>query len=153
MKHIFTILLLSSSILLADTMSVQVKNTYMRTTPSFLGKKIIQLKYADAVSVNKEQNNWINVFFPDKNKNGWIHSSALSNKRIVLKESTASTNQVASKSEIVMAGKGFSKEVEDEYKQQNKSLNYTLVDKIEKTAVSNTSLLKFAKNGSLHLTN
>ena len=121
MKRIFALSILSSCILFADTMSVQVKNTYLRTTPSFLGKKITQLNYADKVTVKKEQNSWINIYSPLKNKSGWVHSSALSNDRIILKGSDDAA-QDASKSEIVMAGKGFSKEVESQYKQQKTDL-------------------------------
>ncbi len=150
MKIIPVLPLLFSGVLFAQTMSVQVKNTYLRTSPSFLGKKITQLKYADKVTVNKERNSWINVYAPAKNKNGWIHSSALSNKRIMLKQSE-STGHVASKSEIVMAGKGFSKEVESQYKQRNSSLNYRLVDQIERLTISNDRIIRFAQKGSLNL--
>ncbi len=152
MKRILALSILSSCILFADTMSVQVKNTYLRTTPSFLGKKITQLNYADKVTVNKEQNSWINIYSPLKNKSGWVHSSALSNDRIVLKGSDDAA-QDASKSEIVMAGKGFSKEVESQYKQQNRSLNYKLVDQMEKSTIKSENIVKFAKNGSLNLNN
>ena len=51
-----------------------------------------------------------------------------------------------------MAGKGFNKQVEDEYKKDNTALNFSLVDKIEKSKpLSRKSLSAFASYGKLKI--
>lgn len=155
MKLLLTILILSlNTFLLAkETMSVQVKNTVLRASPSFLGKKITNLKYGDSVNINAIKKDWANIFAPDIKKSGWLHISSLSDKQIILKQSDLKVQTSASSGEIVMAGKGFSKNVEENYKKNNKHLNYKLVDNLESQNVSTNEIIRFAKNGKLNLSN
>jgi SH3-like domain-containing protein len=66
-------------------MSVQVKKGDMRATPQFLGKIVSTLSYGDRVEVLESRESWLRVAPSGKNVTGWMHSSALSEKRIVLK--------------------------------------------------------------------
>lgn len=136
-----------------NTVSVQVKSTVLRDKPSFLGKKLANLKYAQTVKLQKQQGAWAKVFVNNLKKNGWLHSSALSDKRIVLKQNGYNVGTSASSGEIIMAGKGFSKEVEDQYRATHRNLNYTLVDAVERQSISNHTLQKFASNGKLTVNN
>ena len=52
---------LSSSLLNAEFLSVQVKQTVLRDKPSFLGKSIAKLSYADQVESAATQNDWSKV--------------------------------------------------------------------------------------------
>ena len=64
-------------------MSVQVKNGQIRATPSFLGKVVAPLSYGDRVQVLETRNDWMNVTGPG-GQSGWVHSSALTKKKIVM---------------------------------------------------------------------
>lgn len=154
MKLVLTLFILFSNVLLAKDkmMSVQVKDTILRTQPSFLGKKITNLKYGDTVQVKSTKKEWNKVFVQNIQKSGWLHISALTNKRVILAKSDLSIQTTASSGEIIMAGKGFSKSVENSYSKSHKYLNYKLVDKIESQNINTNKIIQFAEEGKLNLT-
>ena len=136
----------------AGTLSVQVKQTILRAKPSFLGKAIAKLSYAQKVQETSLKNGWYFVKSLDSGIKGWVHSSALSAKTIALSSSDKVSNTDVSQSEVLMAGKGFNKQVEEEYKKKNNSLNFSLVDKIERSnPVSRKSLNSFVNYGKLKI--
>jgi hypothetical protein len=55
----------------------------------------------------------------------------------------------ASGAEVALAGKGFSKEVEAEYKKQNRELDYTWVDWMGQQTLTAEQLVQFLKQGGL----
>ena len=130
-------------------MSVQVKEGQLRAKPSFLGKIVAMLSYGDRVAVLEEQADWMRVSLErDNNLNGWIHTSALTKKKIELK--AGSEVAQVSDSEVVIAGKGFTSQVEQEFKLANRNLDYTWIDKMEKEfVVSQNEIQNFLKAGGL----
>jgi len=81
---------------------------------------------------------------------GWIHKSALTQKKLVLSPGSGSTS--VSGDEIVLAGKGFNAQVEEQFKQQNQNLNYGWIDKMERNfAVPQQAMQQFLKDGALSL--
>ncbi len=145
-------LFLLPNVVSAELLSVQVEQVFLRDKPSFLGKNGVRLQYAEQVENEKAENGWNYVKSLQNGSKGWVHTSALSEKTIVLNASQKLSNSSVSQSEVLMAGKGFNKQVETEYKKQNSKLNFTLVDTIEKSNRVNTQeLIVFAKNGKLNL--
>ena len=131
----------------AETMmSVQVKETKVRATPTFMGKILATLVYGDRVKVLEEQRGWSKVEAPSGN--GWVSSSALSKKRIVLQAGAKDVDSGASSSEVALAGKGFNEQVEDQYKKDTK-LDYTWVDRMETFVHLPSELISFLQNGGL----
>jgi len=151
-KLIFIFLLVCSpTFIYAELLSVQVKKTFLRAKPSFLSKVIVKMSYAQQVQSQRVKGSWNLVKSIPNGTLGWVHSSALSEKTIVLRSSGKLEDSSVSQSEVLMAGKGFNKEVENEYKQQVQ-LNYKLVDTIEKSqSISKSQLIRFAKNGKLSI--
>lgn len=131
----------------AKEMSVQVRDGQLRNRASFLGAVTATVAYGDRVTVNQSQAGWSEVSIAGKT--GWIHDSALTTKRVVLASGTGDARTGASGEEVALAGKGFSKEVEAEYKKQNKDLDYTWVDWMGQQKVSNEQLVQFLKQGEL----
>lgn len=135
-------------------MSVSVKETPLRTTPTFLGKIVTVLQYTDRVEVLEERSGWARVRLSGAQSahsmQGWVHMSALSKKNIVLQAGDSNVQQSASSGEIALAGKGFNEQVEAEYKQQN-NLDYTMVDRMEQFTVSVEEILLFVEEGALSL--
>ncbi len=80
---------------------------------------------------------------------GWIHESALTPKRVVMSSGTDDARIGASGEEVALAGKGFSSEVEAEYKKQNKDIDYTWVDWMGRQTVPDAQLVQFLKQGDL----
>ena len=133
----------------AKEMSVQVRDGQLRNRASFLGTVTGAVAYGDRVTVNQTQAGWCEVATA-AGKSGWIHESALTPKKVVLSGGTpdARVGSVGSE-EVALAGKGFSKEVEAEYKKQNKDIDYTWVDWMGKQKVSGEQLVQFLKQGDL----
>jgi uncharacterized protein YgiM (DUF1202 family) len=128
-------------------MSVTVKETQVRATPSYLGRILAVLAYGDRVDVIAEQGGWARVRLPSGE--GWVHLSALSSKRIVLQSGSQNVGTGASSSEVALAGKGFNQEVEDKYRQDNQ-LDYTWVDRMGAFTVSPEEVLAFLEEGDLN---
>ena len=133
----------------AKEMSVQVRDGQLRNRASFLGTVVGTVAYGDRVTVNQTQAGWCEVAKADGAK-GWIHESALTPKKVVLASGTTDARvQSVGSEEVALAGKGFSKEVEAEYKKQNKNVDYTWVDWMGQQTVSSERLVEFLKQGNL----
>ena len=130
-------------------MSVQVKKGTVRSTPSFLSRIIASLNYGDQVVVKAEHNSWSKIDVPGIYTEAWIHSSALSNKKIVLKPGASDVEQAASNDELTLAGRGFNQEVEKEFKSQNPRMDFTWIDRMEMMVVSQNEIQAFVKDGEL----
>ena len=132
----------------AKEMSVQVRDGQLRNRASFLGAVTGTVAYGDRVTVNQTQAGWCEVSIAGKT--GWIHESALTPKRVVLASGAGDARvQSVGSEEVALAGKGFSKEVEAEYKKQNQNVDYTWVDWMGKQKVPNEQLVQFLKQGEL----
>jgi SH3-like domain-containing protein len=151
-KTMIASVVLLPTLLCAEIVSVHVKQTLLRTNPSFVSPSLSTLTYAEQVESQKSENGWKYVTSLKSGTLGWVHESALSSKTIVLQNTSKLSNTSVSQSEVLMAGKGFNKEVEKEYKKQHTTLNFTLVDQIEKTpSLQPQQLTTFANNGKLSL--
>lgn len=129
------------------TMSVQVRSSQLRGTPSFLGQVLAELAHGDQVITGEQRGDWIRV--QKGAREGWMHSTALTTRQIILNPGSADVERAASSSEIALAGKGFSASVEAEYRRQNRSLNYSGVDRMESRTVSAEELSRFVRDGGL----
>ncbi len=132
----------------AKEMSVQVRDGQLRNRASFLGAVTGAVAYGDRVTVNQTQAGWCEVATAS-GATGWIHESALTPKRVVMSSGAADTRSGASGEEVALAGKGFSKEVEAEYKKGNAKIDYAWVDWMGKQTVPPEQLVQFLKQGDL----
>lgn len=129
-------------------MSVEVKSTDMRATASFFGTITGPLKYGDRVTVLESNGAWIKVRHNDSKREGWINGNVLTKKRVVL-TAGAATDTGASSGELAIAGKGFNKEVEGNFKAQHKDIDFAWVDRMVSFKNDSASLEKFVKEGGL----
>lgn len=134
---------------MSEMMSVQIKKCQLRNQPSFLGKIVTELKYGDKVSVEEEKKSWLKVLPESQNSNGWVHTSALTTKEIVLKPNSSDVENAASNDEIALAGKGFNEQVEQKFKQNNKDIDFAWVDRMEEIVVSQEKKQSFLSEGGL----
>lgn len=145
----FVALMVAAGGVAADSMSVQIRDGIVRNKASFLGASVAPVAYGDRVEVLASQGDWRQVQLAS-GAVGWIHSSALTPKRVVL--TAADHNDVrlaAAGEEVALAGKGFSEEVEKEYKKQNRALDYSWVDRMEKWKISDDQAARFLREGGL----
>lgn len=145
---LLSILLLNATADAQKVMSIQVKESQLRATPSHLGKIVAKVSYGDRVTVSEERGDWKKVSL-NKKSQGWIHNSALTSKQIALRAGQGNVGTSVSSNEIALAGKGFSKEVEAQYRQNNKNLDYTWLNRMEAIKVSPNQMEDFIVVGRL----
>lgn len=131
------------------TYQVQVRETSLRATPSFLGRIIAVVRYGEQVSVLEGKGTWKRVTVSATRKTGWLHGSALTAKALALRSGTQGVRTGAGSSEVALAGKGFNEQVEREFRKKNVSLNFTWVDRMETYRVSPAQMQAFLEGGSL----
>lgn len=129
-------------------MSVQVKNSQLRTAPSFLGSPTASVSYGEQVQVLQEQGDWAEVSGA-AGKKGWIHQSALSQKKIVLNASGKDAEVAASGDELALAGKGFNADIEAKFRAGHRDVDFVWVDKMEAMNVTPAEMVVFLKDGGL----
>jgi SH3-like domain-containing protein len=130
------------------TMSVQVQNGQLRAAPSFLAASVASVQYGDAVTVLEEQSGWMKVQGPG-GKEGWIHNSALTRKRVILRADGKDAPTGASADELALAGKGFNSDVEAQFKAENKDVDFTWVDRMEKIKIDPKEIREFLAQGKV----
>ncbi len=130
----------------ATSLSIQVEEGQVRSTPSFLGEIVDKVVYGESVDLVKEQGPWRMV--NTKRKPGWIHQSAVSESKVEL-VSGNDVNAGASGKEIALAGKGFNADVESAYKAGHQQVSFAWVDNMEKLTVNNADIEQFIKQGGL----
>jgi len=133
----------------AGEMSVQVQVPQLRNRASFLGAVSGTVAYGDRVTVGQRQAGWFEVTGSPSGATGWLHESALTPKRIVTGSGVDDARIGASGEEVALAGKGFSKEVEAEYKKQNAKLDYVWVDRMLLFKIPEAQLVEFLQQGGL----
>ncbi len=133
----------------AKMMSVQVKKGAVRSNPGFMGGVVANLSYGDRVETLEEKGAWTRIAIPGGKGEGWIHGSALTKKKIVLKAGADDVRQAASSDELALAGKGFNQQVEKEFKSRNPNVDYAWIDKMETFRVSQSRMRQFVRQGNL----
>jgi hypothetical protein len=136
----------------ADQLSVTVKEAQVRATASALGKLVGVLAYGEKVTVLDQPagapTGWLMVKSADGKLQGWVKSAAMTKKDIAMSSGSKTASQTASSGDVALAGKGFNKDVEAQYKAEQK-LDYTWVDKMETFTVAPEQVAAFLTSGGL----
>lgn len=131
----------------ASPVWIQVRDTMIRTKPAFYSPGIASLRYGDQVEKISQDQGWIKV--RHSKDEGFIPASSISADKIILSARDV-TSIKADSADVVLAGKGFSKEVEQEYRKQAKGGRFDLVDQVERTSrIKNEDVRGFIKQGEL----
>lgn len=145
---IIAVTLVIPGITLAVAMqSIQIKAGTLRSAPSFMGKIVAKVDYGDRVETLDQKNGWSKVRRPGEKQSGWIHDSALTHKKIVLKAGQSDVAQGATGGEIALAGKGFNEQVERQVKAKNPQLDFKMIDQMEKIVIPDSQMRQFLKAG------
>jgi len=139
---------IAAAVAAAETLNVQVREAPLRASASMLAPPVATAKYGDAVTVEQRTAGWARVKTA-AGASGWVHESALTKKRIQLQAGEQTVAGGASVQEVALAGKGFSEEVEKEYRKENKTADYAWVDRLEKMAVSPDRIAAFLREGGV----
>ncbi len=126
---------------------VAVESLKLKETPGFFSKNVTELSYGQEVYVVDSRGNKSFIAVADDlDTYGWVSTTSLTSKKIIVRNDKSVTTTT---DELALAGKGFSQEVEDFYENET-GIDFTDVDSIESTTVSDLSLLKFLIDGKLN---
>lgn len=138
---------ISASPALAADVYVTVRESKLRSKPEFLASPVASIRYGDKLSVVKDSEPWMQVSFGGKQ--GYVHSSAISTRKVVLSASKGAAGANVDQSDVVLAGKGFSSEVEKQFAATHSNLSFAAVDAMERVKISTAELDAFVKQGKL----
>ena len=130
------------------SMQVQVEQTPMRESASFLGRVVTTVSYGDSLQLIQATRGWMQVRATDGTI-GWLHESALTPKKVTLKSGAESVQTTADTREVALAGKGFSETVEKQYQAENQAIDFTWLDRMDTFAVPEQAKIDFLKQGGL----
>ena len=104
---------------------------------------------ATEVQIVQQSGEWYQVEY--QGQQGWLPQQAFPGAKkfdlsSVLKGKAV---QESKTDEVALAGKGFTPEVEADYRQKHPNLNYAQVDQVEKFGVSPGELQTFIREGGL----
>lgn len=134
--------------LAAKVMSVSVRDGQVRQSPSFLGKIVGKATYGQSVDVSDEQGDWAKVSLPG-GVSGWMHRTALTTEKLALASGGSGGTGSVSGKEMALAGKGFSAEVEADYRKSHGG-DYAAIDAMERVSYNPGQLLAFLGKGDVH---
>jgi uncharacterized protein YgiM (DUF1202 family) len=132
----------------AQDMLVQVKTGQLRDAPSFLGKIVAPLSYGEKVTMVQQKGDWMKVT-SSHGVAGWVHGSALTAKRVKMTAGSQDAKVAASGDEMALAGKGFNKDVEADFKSKNKDIDYAWVDSMGGMVITPQETARFVNEGGL----
>ena len=118
---------------------VSVQTAALKNSTGFFAVELTRLPLGTEVTLIGVQGKWSQV--RAGNLTGWVTSVSLTARRIVASGSTATA------AEFALAGKGFSPDMEVEYRKNG--LDYSVVDSMEKMYISSDELLNFITEGRL----
>jgi len=133
---------------LAVQMRVQVQSAQVRSTPSFLGPVIATLANGQTVEALSAQGTWQQVR-TTAGATGWLHTSALTTRRIGVSTGGPNVDTGASADEMALAGKGFGRDVEAQFRAAHAGLDFSWVDRMEKAQVPRPEIVRFVQAGGL----
>jgi uncharacterized protein YgiM (DUF1202 family) len=125
-----------------STMYVGIKKTDVKASSGFFAPVLGTLELGSPVTVVQAKDKWMEIRSASPALSGWIASTALTSRRVIPSGYTPKAGEVA------MAGKGFSGEVEQIYREGEK-LDYSFVDVMESATVPERELYAFLVEGHL----
>ena len=126
---------------------IQVRSTKLRKDPSMIAPPVAELTYGEMLMGHGASvPGWISAR-DERGRQGFLHASAVTEKRVVM-QGRNSKDTSASTSDVVLAGKGFNREIEGEFARA-KRLDFGQVDAVERLRVGPGDVAAFVKAGQL----
>jgi hypothetical protein len=118
---------------------VAVQTTPLKNSTGFFARNVGNLSLGTEVILVRENGKWSEV--RAGSLTGWVASSGLTARRVIASAAAITASEVA------LAGKGFSPDMEAEYKMGG--LDYSMVDAMEQITVPMNDLSEFITEGRL----
>lgn len=139
----FIVSLIAAAAQVSDgTMYVAVKKADIKASTGFFAPVRGTLDMGTQVTVVQARDKWTEIRSANPALAGWIASAALTGRR------TISSGYTPRAGEVAMAGKGFSGEIEQLYR-EGETIDYSPVDAMESFEVPARELYAFLAEGHL----
>lgn len=128
---------------------IEVNAAKLRSQPAHWGPALRDLRYGDRVVELSSDRGWRRVRLSD-GQEGFVHDSAVTVRKVVLRSGEMQPDMRPEDSDVVLAGKGFCKDVEDYYATSAQA-DFAAVDAWEKKNFSDRDLAQFLRAGGLNV--
>lgn len=144
-----TLLWAAPGVGLAQTFKVVQSKQQLYASPQFSANSLGTVPEGAEVKIVQQAAEWYQVEY--QGQTGWLHQQAfpVAKKLDLSKLLKGKAVQKSRTDEVALAGKGFTPEVEADYRQKHPNLNYALVDQVETFEVSAGQLQAFQREGGL----
>ncbi len=143
-----TLIAFAAAAFAATQLTVQVSSTRIRKDGVFWAPSVAKVGAGERLTELSRKGDWIEVR-TSAGERGWIHSTAVTTKKVTLGTGSSSASSGVSADEVSLAGKGFTEDVEKEYRKENADLDFDAVDRMSGMIVSDDELIAFLKEGKL----
>ncbi len=134
---------------IGSTVTVRVLSAKVMKAAKFIGPSAATVSRGEQLKVVATQGDWFSVSGKFTGT-GWIHRSSVENRAVALSSKPGGTGSgTASSDEIELAGRGFTPQVEGQYRQKNPNLNFGPIDSIETVTLDVSELQAFVNEGGL----
>ncbi len=125
--------------------TVRVMSAKVMKAPKFIGPTAGAVSRGDNLTVREVKGDWYRV---DGAAAGWINRTSVAEGKLVL-SSKPGGGSGASRDEVELAGRGFTPDVERQYRTSHPTLDFAHVEAIEEIEVDVAGLSKFVDEGGL----
>lgn len=143
---LFLLFLSAAAFLPAAPAAVQVREASLYAKPTPTSKFLGKLPWGTALTVVSEKDGWARV--KALGKEGWLRSQAFTTKPLDLK-ATGDTASGVSATEVSLAGRGFTEEIETDYRAKNPGLDFHTLDVLEAQGITDEELVQFLEDGGV----
>lgn len=128
-----------------SVVTVRVMSAKVMKAPKFIGKAAGSVSRGDQLTIAEIKGDWYRVSGAAA---GWINRTSVVDGKVALSRSPGGGGG-ASRDEVELAGRGFTPDVEEQYRDKHPDLDFSHVEAIEKTGIDFTELEAFVAEGGL----
>jgi len=156
MRFLLILMLLSLSLAMSedaepqvgDEVAISVQNQSIYPMPAFYASPVEPVSYGTLASIDQIDGEWFKIT-TSLGKVGWIHRTSVTGAIQTASGGTSTSGSVTS-DEIMLAGRGFSRDIEETYAGEHPELNFSIVNSMETSwTVSPQQLYQFLVEGNL----
>lgn len=125
--------------------TVRVMSAKVMKSPKFIGPSAGGVSRGDQLTIKEVKGDWYRVEGP---VSGWINRTSVMEGTVALSTKPGGGGG-ASRDEVELAGRGFTPDVEEQYRGSHPDLDFSHVEAIEQTQVDFTELEAFVTEGGL----
>lgn len=131
-----------------DEVAISVQNQSIYPMPAFYASPAEPVAYGTLASIDAIDGEWFKIT-TSLGKEGWIHRTSVTGAIQTASGGTSTSGSVTS-DEIMLAGRGFSMDIEETFAGEHPELNFSNVNSMETSwMVSPAQLYQFLVEGNL----